>query len=228
MLKPPAHHMLDMVSYQTGVTLTHPSIQRNIGGKAATYRYRSVQKIQAEPFISITGLQNLPIGSSRGGQNCKQGSDPHKVIYRRLINQLIHDEGFDPNPYLDVLGRNAVWTIGYGTTWILGKRVTANTPAISRRTAFNLLASGAFNACMGAQAVISNFNELCDVRQETLCNMVYNLGASGLSGFKKMIKAVELRDFSTAGLEMVDSNWHEQVGNRALRLEYRMATGIHE
>jgi lysozyme len=48
--------------------------------------------------------------------------------------------------------------------------------------------------------------------------MMFNIGKGRLSGFKKMISAIEQGDYEKAAAEMVDSKWYNQVGYRAVRL----------
>lgn len=48
-----------------------------------------------------------------------------------------------------------------------------------------------------------------------LHDMHYNLGAKGLSGFKKMNAAIDARDYKTAAKEAKDSKWYRQTGHRA-------------
>jgi GH24 family phage-related lysozyme (muramidase) len=43
----------------------------------------------------------------------------------------------------------------------------------------------------------------------------FNLGVGGFSTFRKMIAAVERRDWTAAAEEMRDSIWYHQVGRRA-------------
>jgi lysozyme len=77
---------------------------------------------------------------------------------------------------------------------------------------------GAYQACMDAQSLYSNFDSLSSVRQEVLANMAYNLGKIGLSRFVKLKAAIEQSNFYTAAYEMRDSRWYRQVGGRANRL----------
>jgi len=144
--------------------------------------------------------------------------------YKRLLDQLRLDEGYKPAPYKDSLG---VWTIGYGSTYIGVDRVTATTSWISNQTALSMLMGGAFSACIDAQGIFDNFDELDDVRQEVLVNMAYNLGGIGLARFVKMNAAIQSNDFDLAAAEMKNSNWYNQVGDRAKRLVNRMITGNH-
>lgn len=64
-----------------------------------------------------------------------------------------------------------------------------------------------------------------DVRARVLLNMCFNLGLARLSGFRKMLAAVQRQDWETAAVEMVDSAWYGQVGNRSKRLVSMMRTG---
>ena len=55
-----------------------------------------------------------------------------------------------------------------------------------------------------------------------LINMCFNLGVTRLGRFKKTIAAIKDQDYETAGIEMRDSLWYQQVTKRAERLARRM------
>ncbi|PCI53673.1 MAG: glycoside hydrolase [Alphaproteobacteria bacterium] len=78
------------------------------------------------------------------------------------------------------------------------------------------------NDMMECERVLSSkvgaWQGLSEQRQGVLVNMMYNLGWPRLSGFKNMLKAVEALDFDRAAIEMMDSRWAHQVGNRAKEL----------
>lgn len=64
------------------------------------------------------------------------------------------------------------------------------------------------------------------VRQNALVELAFNLGVNGLLGFKKMIAALTVNNYSQAAKELVDSTWAKQVGSRrAEDLHYRIFTG---
>ncbi|MBL4664245.1 MAG: hypothetical protein JKY22_12005 [Flavobacteriaceae bacterium] len=67
--------------------------------------------------------------------------------------------------------------------------------------------------------------ELSGVRRAVLIDMAYNLGLSGLLKFRRMLAAMEVRDFDKAAIEMENSRWFNQVGNRSKRLQKMMITG---
>ena len=73
-----------------------------------------------------------------------------------------------------------------------------------------------------AKKVFPIFTELPSEAQEVIVNMTFNMGAPRLSKFKKFIAAVEARNWDTASVEMMDSRWAKQVGNRAIRLRDRI------
>lgn len=67
-----------------------------------------------------------------------------------------------------------------------------------------------------------NFGELPDTVQQILVNMMFNMGRTRLSKFKKMHTAILESDWKTAAIEGRDSRWHKQVTNRAERLMERL------
>ena len=66
------------------------------------------------------------------------------------------------------------------------------------------------------------FGDLPDEVQQILVNMMFNMGRTRLSKFKKMHKAILESDWKTAAVEGRDSRWHKQVTNRAERLMKRL------
>lgn len=69
---------------------------------------------------------------------------------------------------------------------------------------------------------------LDDARLDVLINMCFNLGIYRLLGFKKMLAALERRDYIQASIEMMDSRWAKQVGGRAVELSVQMQTGMYQ
>lgn len=58
--------------------------------------------------------------------------------------------------------------------------------------------------------------------QLIIANMMFNMGRTRLSKFKRFIKAINEHKYNVAGDEMIDSNWYRQVTNRAERLCQRI------
>ena len=51
--------------------------------------------------------------------------------------------------------------------------------------------------------------------KDALLNMCFNLGINRLLGFKKMVAALQEKNFTLAAKEALNSKWAEQVGERA-------------
>lgn len=66
------------------------------------------------------------------------------------------------------------------------------------------------------------FTCLPDEVQQILVNMMFNMGRTRLSKFKKMHAGIVEGDWKTAAVEGRDSRWHKQVTNRAERLMERL------
>ena len=66
------------------------------------------------------------------------------------------------------------------------------------------------------------FEALEDEVQQILVNMMFNMGRTRLSKFKKMHAAILEGDWKEAAVEGRDSQWHKQVTNRAERLMVRL------
>ena len=71
-------------------------------------------------------------------------------------------------------------------------------------------------------------NDLDEVRQEALINFVFNVGIGTTMKFKNAMAALEAHDYDTAAIEMMDSNWAKQVGNRAIEVTEMIRTGEYQ
>ena len=66
---------------------------------------------------------------------------------------------------------------------------------------------------------------LGSARAAVLLDMAFNLGLSGLLGFRRMLAAARRGSFDEAADEMLDSRWAGQTGSRARELAAMMRTG---
>lgn len=131
-----------------------------------------------------------------------------------LKNDLILDEGFRAYPYKDV---NGFLTIGIGRN--IDKK------GISLAEARGLLQNDiveAYNELVKLLPWIVNLNP---TRQNVLINLAFNLGVTGLMGFKNMLENARKGDFKAAGDEIIDSKAGSQLKNRYERLAYEMEFG---
>jgi len=130
----------------------------------------------------------------------------------RLVARLKQEEGFRAFPYTDTTGN---LTIGYGTNLTAG---------ISPLQADALLRVAISEINTELQRY-SWFTGLDTLRQLVLLDMAYNMGVANLLGFQEMIQAIEMKNFSAAADQMLNSLWARQVGERAIRLAEVMRTG---
>ena len=63
------------------------------------------------------------------------------------------------------------------------------------------------------------FEELPESIQHVLVDMCFNLGATRLSKFKKMLAACRSHDWQEMARQMEDSRWFGQVGRRSKELQ---------
>jgi GH24 family phage-related lysozyme (muramidase) len=144
---------------------------------------------------------------------------PFDVVKLRL--QLITDEGVVYVIYMDHLG-NETFGIGhlinaddaeYGKpvgTIITSKRVSE---------AFDYDVEWTLADC---RRVFSGWDYYPAEAQQVFANMMFNMGATRLAKFKKMIAAANAGDWSEAASEGRNSIWYSQVINRAERLMVRL------
>ena len=64
-----------------------------------------------------------------------------------------------------------------------------------------------------------------DAQKAILISMTYQLGLNGVSAFTKMWKALDIKDWTLAYKEMLNSKWARQTPNRANRHAKQILTG---
>lgn len=70
------------------------------------------------------------------------------------------------------------------------------------------------------------WEKLNEVRQRVFANMCFNLGIKRFLGFHHMLAAAQAGDYATAAREMLNSDWKDDVGHRAVRLAEEMCSGV--
>ncbi len=132
----------------------------------------------------------------------------------RLIRHLIRDEGLRLKPYKDTVGK---LSIGIGRN--------LDDVGISEGEAIAMLENDIDRAEEGLDRNLPWWRGLDGVRQEVLVNLTFNLGITGLLGFKNTLAAMRDGLWSSAASRMLASKWARQVGKRAERLAKAMETG---
>ncbi len=133
---------------------------------------------------------------------------------QNLIQSIKDHEGKRNTAYQDPLG---IWTIGYGHN--------LEARPLSDAVLEHILAEDIETALRDIRSIIPAFDELDDTRRQVLVEMVFNLGKTRFTSFKRMLAAIYKKDFNTAANEMLNSKWHTQVGRRAEVLAERMRLG---
>lgn len=125
------------------------------------------------------------------------------------------DEGRRSKPYMDSEG---IWTGGIGRN-LQDVEFTDSEIAL-------MFANDLDRADRAARKLVMTFDSLSDARKSVLVNLAFNMGERRLSGFRKMLAAVDAGEFGLAADEMVDSRWYTQVQkSRSERLVRMMREG---
>lgn len=119
---------------------------------------------------------------------------------------LKRDEGLRLKVYRCTANKNS---IGYGRN-LDDKGITLEEA--------ELMLDNDIAECIQDLATFHWWNGLTDLRQAALINLRFNLGPARFRGFKKMIKALEMRDYTEAAFQVLNSNYAKQVGKRAERV----------
>lgn len=138
------------------------------------------------------------------------------IAIERIIDRLVGDEGEVLHAYEDHL---KFLTIGVGR--LIDQRKGGG---ISREESRYLLAND-IRRCMAIAGQWDWFDKLDWPRQGVIVCMLFQLGARGVSGFRKMIEALARKDYDTAANEMLDSGWRKQTPERCERMAAIMRSG---
>lgn len=136
------------------------------------------------------------------------------TLFDVLTSQLRDDEGLELKPYTDTTGN---LTIGYG------RNLSAK--GLSKTECEFLLANDARESIELAKNNLPWFDSLSIPRQAVITNMIFNLGLDGVMKFKNMLNSIQVGNFRQASIEMLDSEWANQVGHRAKYLSQLMTQG---
>jgi lysozyme len=124
-----------------------------------------------------------------------------------LRRQLMRHEGWVSHAYQDHLG---YWTIGYGRLIDPSRG-----GGISQKEGELLLHNDIATRITALHQRLPYFQRLPSKVKQALANMSFQLGVNGLLGFRRMLAAVERKDWVAARREALDSNWARQTPKRA-------------
>tara|TARA_R100000908_G_C3746602_1_gene141819 strand:+ start:150 stop:587 length:438 start_codon:yes stop_codon:yes gene_type:complete len=127
-----------------------------------------------------------------------------------LKERIKTHEGFVNYVYKDTLGKR---TVGYGhlctddEEWIDGE--------CYGHDYLNDVFEIDFNEAVNQAEKLIGDTIIKNKAAEIIVEMVFQLGMSGVSKFKKMWAALENQDYAEASAQMLDSKWATQTKNRA-------------
>ena len=137
----------------------------------------------------------------------------------RLMKSVKAHEGFRNSVYKDTLGKR---TVGYGHLcvedfWEDGKEY-------EEKFLLTILEHDLKSAVKSAEELCSDCPDLDDLAKETIIEMIFQLGKTGVSKFRNMWKALKENppQYGVAATEMLDSRWAKQTPNRAKEMSDHM------
>lgn len=139
------------------------------------------------------------------------------MIDQRLVESIEKHEGYRAEAYQDSEG---IWTIGYGTNL---QELTID-EGLARRWLLEAIDDARIHATR-----FPEWGKLdTPARRNVFIEMIYNMGPSRVSGFRNMLAAIREQDWNEASIEMLDSKWARQVGQRARTLAALMSKGSYD
>lgn len=131
-----------------------------------------------------------------------------------LSEMLLRHEGYRQFMYYDTVG---VPTCGVGRN--------LQDKGLSKEEAEFLLDNDIAECQEDLKKEYLWFQDLNRARSNAMTDMRFNLGSAGFAKFKRMIEAMEQKDYEQAAHEMMDSKWAIQVGQRANELSCMVSSG---
>ncbi len=143
-----------------------------------------------------------------------------------LDAQLKIDEGIKQKPYLDCCGKpwRQCTCVNKGKLTI-GVGHNLDDDGLTMNAVQYILNEDIALAVVQLGGIVPWWESMTEARQQVLMNMCFNMGPARLNAFKNMLTAMQSGDYERAALEMEDSAWYRQVGDRAKRLVEAMRKG---
>ena len=138
---------------------------------------------------------------------------------KRLLKSVKKHEGYRNKVYLDSLGKR---TVGVGHLCV--EDFWEDNKEYEEKFLLTILEHDLKSAIKSAERLCSNCPALDDLAKETIIEMVFQLGETGVSKFRNMWKALEHDppNYEQASIEMLDSRWAKQTPGRAKEMSEHM------
>ena len=137
----------------------------------------------------------------------------------RLLKSVKEHEGYRNKVYLDSLGKR---TVGVGHLCV--EDFWEDDKEYEEKFLLTILEHDLKSAIKSAERLCSDCPDLDDLAKETIIEMVFQLGETGVSKFRNMWKALKQTppQYGVAATEMLDSRWAKQTPNRAKEMSDHM------
>jgi lysozyme len=133
----------------------------------------------------------------------------------QVMEMLKQDEGFRGQVYKDTKGKT---TIAYGRN--------LDAKPLKKEEGEFLLKGDIADARKEAARTFSYYDGLNSARKDAVTMLTFNLGPTGLKGFKRFNEAMKDKNYSTAAAELLDSEWAATVGpTRSNKIANMIRTG---
>ena len=130
----------------------------------------------------------------------------------RLKDSVKQHEGYRNKVYLDTLGKR---TVGVGHLCV--EDFWEDDKEYEESFLMEILEKDLQEAITNANELMDKHDcgDIDDQAKEILIEMVFQLGKTGVSKFRKMWDALSEKNYIGASFEMLDSRWAKQTPNRA-------------
>ena len=137
----------------------------------------------------------------------------------QVAERIKKHEGFRLNPYnlaySDTDGKyikEGFQTGGYG------HRIQAGEKIPTTKEGWETVFQSDLNKAVGATEKLIDADKVHPVAFGVITEMVYQMGAKGVSGFKKTLEHINNGEYQMASKEMLNSKWAQQTEGRAVYL----------
>ena len=130
----------------------------------------------------------------------------------RLLESVKKHQGYRNKVYLDTLGKR---TVGVGHLCV--EDFWEDDKEYEEKFLMTILEHDLQTAIKGAKELMEDHGcaDIDEQAEEILIEMVFQLGKTGVSKFRKMWDALSEKNYIGASYEMLDSRWAKQTPNRA-------------
>ena len=137
----------------------------------------------------------------------------------RLLKSVKEHEGYRNKVYLDSLGKR---TVGVGHLCV--EDFWEDDKEYEEKFLLTILEHDLKSAIKSAERLCSDCPDLDDLAKETIIEMIFQLGETGVSKFRNMWKALKQSppQYGVAATEMLDSRWAKQTPRRAKEMSDHM------